>query len=96
MKTSGDWIDFISNNADVYHGFLIALSNKSKQEQAQEILIEFNKLWSCLKFEKMSAKVIGYTFAKKDMDEFKSHLSTFAWQKRHNTRLKKERVLDKK
>jgi len=49
---------------------------QAKKEQTQEILDEFNKLWSCLKFEKRGTKVIGYTFDKKDMDKFKRHLST--------------------
>ena len=56
------------------------------EEQAQQIFNGFNKLWSCLKFEKRKSKVIGYTFDKGDMDKFKRHLSTFSEKKkRHNS-----------
>ena len=59
-----------------YKPVLELIRQEAKKEQAQEILDEFNKLWSCLKFEKMKSKVVGYTFVKKDMDKFKLHLST--------------------
>ena len=45
------------------------------RKKLKDIENQFSKLWLCLKFEKMSSKVIGYTFNKKDMDDFKELLA---------------------
>jgi len=46
-------------------------------KRVEEIQKEFNKMRSCLKFEKCSSKVIGYTFNKKEMDKFKDILKRY-------------------
>ena len=48
----------------------------SLRKKMEDLQTQFNKMWSCLKFEKMSSKVIGYTFDKKDMDKFKEDLQS--------------------
>ena len=48
-----------------------AYFSEDLQNYKKLIQKEFNKLWSCLKFEKRSSKVIGYTFMKDEMDKFK-------------------------
>ena len=48
-----------------------AYFSEDLQNYKKLIQKEFTKLWSCLKFEKRSSKVIGYTFMKEEFDKFK-------------------------
>jgi len=45
FESSGDYIDFITQNCDVYNGWLIALSNKSKEEEMDRILKDKEGFW---------------------------------------------------
>jgi ribosomal protein L37AE/L43A len=47
-----------------------------------EIVYSYKGLWNCLKFEKSSTKVIGYTFDKKDVDKFEVWLKKKFWEEK--------------
>jgi hypothetical protein len=52
--------------------------SQGKEDMARVILSDFEYMWSCLKFETRSSKVIGYTFLKKEVDEFRRKLYHYA------------------
>jgi len=63
-----------TKNFNLRTELLLNLINQTRKETYWEIYRDFKKIWSCLKFEKRSAKVIGYTFVKGDIDDFKNKL----------------------
>ena len=66
LDLEGKEIKDIEHEAWDYDTILTA-----KRKDDARIKKEFDKLWSCLKFEKNGSKVIGYTFDKREVDEFK-------------------------